>query len=63
MSICSEQDPYVPFTNNHKLSRLQFLEIRSLNNDFLFVLQTLDEVLYERRYAKGLPLSVSTLQI
>lgn len=27
MSICSEQDPYVPFTNNHKLSRLQFLEL------------------------------------
>lgn len=59
MLICSEKKPYVPFCNNHKLSRLQFLELE----DFLFVLQTLDEVLYERRYAKGLPLSVSTLQI
>ena len=44
MSICSEQDPYVPFTNNHKLSRLQFLEIRNLNNDFEFVVQDLEEV-------------------
>lgn len=63
MSICSEKKPDAPFSNNHKLSRLQFLEIRSLNNGFELVLQTLDEVLYERRYAKGLPLSVSTLQI
>ena len=44
MSICSEQEPYVPFANNHKLSRLQFLEIRNLNNDFEFVVQDLDEV-------------------
>ena len=44
MSIFSEKNPYVPFSNNHKLSRLQFLEIRSLNNDFEFVVQDLDEV-------------------
>ena len=63
MLICSEKKPYVPFCNNHKLSRRQFLEIRILDNDFLFVLQALDEVLYERQYAKGSPLSVSILQI
>ena len=44
MSICSEHELYVPFANNHKLSRLQFLEIGNLNNDFEFVVQDLDEV-------------------
>ena len=44
MSICSEKKSYVPFCNNHKLSRLQFLEIGNLNNDFEFVVQDLDEV-------------------
>lgn len=27
MSICSEKKPDAPFSNNHKLSRLQFLEL------------------------------------